>query len=96
MLNCPEYRQLAPASGSTTSNGSSTSLAVSQMITRASIPTGGKRTNSRGPVGEMYCPPEELNTMLEEYYAFRGWDHNGHPTVATIKRLEMEDIAKSV
>lgn len=33
-----------------------------------------------GPSAGMHCPPEELDSMLEEYYAFRGWDEDGVPT----------------
>jgi aldehyde:ferredoxin oxidoreductase len=33
-----------------------------------------------GPSAGMYCPPEELGTMLDRYYALRGWDADGLPT----------------
>ena len=49
-----------------------------------------------GPAEGMYCPPEELAAMLEEYYAFRGWNDNGHPTTDTVERLGIEDIAETV
>ena len=49
-----------------------------------------------GPAEGMYCPPEELDSMLEEYYAFRGWNDNGHPTTDTVERLELEDVAEAV
>ena len=34
-----------------------------------------------GPSAGMYCPPEELDAMLDAYYALRGWSHRGraHP-----------------
>ena len=35
-----------------------------------------------GPSAGMYCPPDELNAMLDEYYAIRGWDADGVPTAA--------------
>jgi aldehyde:ferredoxin oxidoreductase len=35
-----------------------------------------------GPSAGMYCPPDELSTMLDEYYAIRGWDADGVPTDA--------------
>src|SRR5512132_4133152 len=35
-----------------------------------------------GPSAGMYCPPDELAAMLDEYYAIRGWDADGVPTAA--------------
>ena len=35
-----------------------------------------------GPSAGMYCPPDELSAMLDEYYAIRGWDPEGVPTAA--------------
>jgi aldehyde:ferredoxin oxidoreductase len=40
-----------------------------------------------GPSAGMYCPPEELRTMLDAYYALRGWDANGVPTPARLASL---------
>ena len=46
-----------------------------------------------GPAEGMYCPPEELQMMLDKYYAFRGWDQkDGTPTPETIERLGLADI----
>ncbi len=28
----------------------------------------------------MYCPPDELNAMLDVYYTLRGWTSEGIPT----------------
>ena len=49
-----------------------------------------------GPAEGMYCPPEELDGMLAEYYRFRGWNDNGHPTEETVRRLDMADVAAAV
>ncbi|PSQ21544.1 hypothetical protein BRD04_06105 [Halobacteriales archaeon QS_9_67_17] len=49
-----------------------------------------------GPAQGMYCPPEELDAMLNDYYAYRGWNDNGHPTTETVERLDMEDVAETV
>ncbi len=32
----------------------------------------------------------ELNIMLPEYYALRGWDEQGSPTASTLERLKLE------
>ncbi|MBI4841511.1 MAG: aldehyde:ferredoxin oxidoreductase, partial [candidate division NC10 bacterium] len=40
-----------------------------------------------GGAGE-YTPP--LETMLDEYYAARGWDADGIPTPETLRRLGLE------
>jgi aldehyde:ferredoxin oxidoreductase len=43
-----------------------------------------------GPSKGMYCPPEELDRMLDEYYALRGWSQDGLPTPATLRSLGLE------
>jgi aldehyde:ferredoxin oxidoreductase len=40
-----------------------------------------------GPSAGMYCPPEELEAMLDEYYRLRGWDADGVPTPARLAAL---------
>jgi aldehyde:ferredoxin oxidoreductase len=49
-----------------------------------------------GPAEGMYCPPAELDAMLDEYYQFRGWNDNGHPTEETVDRLDLGDVAAAV
>ncbi|MGM0604416.1 MAG: aldehyde ferredoxin oxidoreductase family protein, partial [Halobacteriota archaeon] len=46
-----------------------------------------------GPSEGMYCPPDELDRMLTEYYAFRGWDDRGVPREETLERLDMAEFA---
>jgi aldehyde:ferredoxin oxidoreductase len=46
-----------------------------------------------GPSEGMYCPPEELERMLDDYYAFRGWDDDGVPTRETLERLSLTAFA---
>ena len=46
-----------------------------------------------GPAEGMYCPPEELSAMLDEYYAFRGWDDDGVPTPERLDALDMAELA---
>ncbi|MEY7850062.1 aldehyde ferredoxin oxidoreductase family protein [Natrarchaeobius sp. A-rgal3] len=46
-----------------------------------------------GPAAGMHCPPEELDAMLSEYYAFRGWDEDGTPTTETLERLDLDELA---
>lgn len=45
-----------------------------------------------GPAAGMYCPPEELEAMKEEYYEFRGWDDDGAPTDETLARLDVAHL----
>jgi aldehyde:ferredoxin oxidoreductase len=40
-----------------------------------------------GPSAGMYCPPAELDAMLDDYYALRGWDADGVPTTARLAAL---------
>ena len=42
-----------------------------------------------GPSAGMYCPPDELGAMLDEYYALRGWDPDGVPTPSRLAALEL-------
>ena len=42
-----------------------------------------------GPSAGMYCPPEELDAMLDAYYRLRGWDADGVPTRARLATLEL-------
>jgi aldehyde:ferredoxin oxidoreductase len=45
-----------------------------------------------GPLKGMYCPPEELNAMLDEYYTLRGWTKDGIPGEAKLKELGLQDV----
>lgn len=49
-----------------------------------------------GPSEGMYCPPEELESMLDEYYSFRGWDEEGRPTEETLERLDLDSFADRI
>jgi aldehyde:ferredoxin oxidoreductase len=42
-----------------------------------------------GPSAGMYCPPDELAAMLDEYYGIRGWDADGVPTRARLAALDL-------
>jgi len=47
-----------------------------------------------GPSQGMYCPPEEFQAMLDEYYSLRGWDANGIPTAEKLQGLGLDETAK--
>ncbi|RCU48599.1 hypothetical protein DU504_04275 [Haloplanus salinus] len=57
------------------------------------LPSRDARTHPRRPAEGMYCPPEELSAMLDEYYAFRGWDDDGIPTPERLDALDMAELA---
>lgn len=46
-----------------------------------------------GPSKGMYCPPEELNSMLEEYYRLRRWTDQGIPTKEKLHELQLDFVA---
>jgi aldehyde:ferredoxin oxidoreductase len=48
-----------------------------------------------GPSAGMYCPPEELERMLDAYYALRGWDADGVPTPDRLRALGLSALASS-
>jgi len=40
-----------------------------------------------GPSSGMFCPPDELAVMLDDYYALRGWDTDGVPSAPRLAAL---------
>jgi aldehyde:ferredoxin oxidoreductase len=44
----------------------------------------------RGATKDSVITPEDLNRMLDEYYAWRGWDENGIPTPERLSALGLE------
>ncbi len=49
-----------------------------------------------GPSEGRYCPPDELNHMLDEYYTLRGWTRDGVPTPERLAALGLADIADAI
>lgn len=49
-----------------------------------------------GPSRGMVCPPEELHSMLDEYYRLRGWDADGVPMTAKLNSLGLADAAAAL
>jgi aldehyde:ferredoxin oxidoreductase len=49
-----------------------------------------------GPGAGKALTREMLDTMLDEYYALRGWDREGVPTVETLEKLDMGDVARDL
>jgi aldehyde:ferredoxin oxidoreductase len=43
----------------------------------------------------MHCPPDELNSMLDEFYDLRGWTRDGIPTAQRLKALGLDFAVKS-
>jgi aldehyde:ferredoxin oxidoreductase len=44
----------------------------------------------------MYCPPEELNAMLDTYYALRGWTSEGIPTREKLAELGLASVVREL
>jgi aldehyde:ferredoxin oxidoreductase len=49
-----------------------------------------------GPSQGMYCPPQEFNSLLDEYYQMRGWDKNGIPNPEKLKELGLDEVVKDL
>jgi aldehyde:ferredoxin oxidoreductase len=49
-----------------------------------------------GPVAGKVLTIEMLNSMLDEYYALRGWDREGVPTAGTLSRLDLGDVVREL
>lgn len=39
---------------------------------------------------------DKIDLLLDDYYRLRGWDANGLPTAETLRRLDLEDVAKEL
>jgi aldehyde:ferredoxin oxidoreductase len=46
-----------------------------------------------GPSAGMYCPPAELDGMLDVYYDRRGWSRDGVPTPERLRALGLPALA---
>ncbi len=44
----------------------------------------------------MHCPPEELQSMLSQYYALRGWTAQGVPTRERLEQLGLASVAEEL
>ncbi len=44
----------------------------------------------------MYCPPEELDAMLDAYYALRGWTPDGIPTREKLETLGLAALTEDL
>ena len=42
-----------------------------------------------GPSAGMFCPPDELDAMLDEYYRLRGWTRDGIPEASRLSALQI-------
>ena len=49
-----------------------------------------------GPHKGMFCPPDELEKMKDEYYSLRGWNGSGIPTEETLNRLGLGEVASAI
>ena len=49
-----------------------------------------------GPAAGKVFTKEMLNSMLDEYYALRGWDREGIPTTETLDKLDLVDVSKQL
>jgi aldehyde:ferredoxin oxidoreductase len=49
-----------------------------------------------GPSQGMYSPPQEFNSLLDEYYQMRGWDKNGIPSPEKLKELDLDEVVRDL
>jgi len=49
-----------------------------------------------GPLAGSRITREDLDRLLDEYYDLRGWDRNGRPTVETLRRLGLGELASEL
>jgi aldehyde:ferredoxin oxidoreductase len=56
------------------------------------LPPRMKEPIPGGPAAGHFISDEMLNTMLDEYYAARGWDGNGKPLPETLDRLGLTAV----
>jgi aldehyde:ferredoxin oxidoreductase len=56
------------------------------------LPPRMKEPIPDGPAAGHFISDAMLSTMLDEYYASRGWDETGRPTQETLDRLELTEL----
>jgi aldehyde:ferredoxin oxidoreductase len=49
-----------------------------------------------GPSKGRYCPPSELDQMLEQYYTLRCWNADGIPTAERLAALGLDDVISTM
>ena len=49
-----------------------------------------------GPNQGHHLTKEQIDQLLDWYYAARGWDENGIPTYATLKRVGLPEVAETL
>jgi aldehyde:ferredoxin oxidoreductase len=49
-----------------------------------------------GPSKGRYCPPDELDRMLDQYYALRHWSRDGIPTGEHLVALALPEVAETI
>lgn len=57
-----------------------------------SLPPRMKEAMPDGPAAGHLISDQMLNTMLDEYYASRGWDTSGRPMEETLEKLELTQV----
>ncbi|MDP6501617.1 MAG: aldehyde ferredoxin oxidoreductase family protein [Dehalococcoidales bacterium] len=53
-------------------------------------------TEEDGPRGHSGMNETKFQKMLDDYYQFRGWDHEGIPTVQKLEELGLSDITEQI
>jgi aldehyde:ferredoxin oxidoreductase len=49
-----------------------------------------------GPSKGRYCPPDELDRMLDQFYALRHWSRDGVPTREYLRALTLQDVVETM
>jgi len=49
-----------------------------------------------GPSKGRYCPPNELDRMLDQFYALRHWSRDGVPTREHLVALTLQDVVETM
>jgi len=56
------------------------------------LPPRMQETVPDGPVAGHFISDQMFDVMLDEYYAMRGWDHQGMPRPETLQKLGLEEM----
>ena len=49
-----------------------------------------------GPAEGQKLPRSDFEELLDRYYELRGWDEEGHPTVQTLKELDLDFVVEEL
>ena len=68
---------------------------IRNLVRAVNIRRGMRRKDEKPPADHWRKRfPELEEELLDQYYAFKGWNHDGIPTVQSLRELSLDDVAE--